>query len=115
MTHDEYVKLIKDSALSIGKQAVMKYIITKWAWAGGALINPIIGLVVGFVLEVAIKYTEFGAFFIYTDMRVGNQAKAFEEAAIRNQLAQANGTKEEKRAAEIALIKAFDRFADFKS
>lgn len=114
-THDQYVSLIKETALSVGKQAVMRYLVTQFPWMGAALINPIIGLVVGYILGVAIKYTEFGAFFQYTDLRVGNQAKSFEEAAIKNQLAQASGNKEEIRRAEIELIKAFDNFASFRT
>lgn len=114
-THDEYVNLIKETALSVGKQAVMRYLVAQFPWMGAALINPIIGLVVGYILGVAIKYTEFGAFYQYTDLRIGNQAKGFEEAAIRNQLAQQSGNKEEIRRAEKELIKAFDTFVSLRT
>jgi hypothetical protein len=114
-THGAYVELIKDTALSIGKQAVMKYLVSQFPWMGVAFINPIIGMLVGYVLTVAIKYTEFGAFYQYTDLRVGNQARSFETAAIANQLAQASGDKERIKRAEQDLIKAFDRFASFRS
>lgn len=115
MKHDDYVNAIKEAALSIGKQAVMRVIMAKIPASIAWLANPILGFFVGWVLTIAIKYTEFGAFYQYTDLRVGAQAKDFEEAAIKNQIAQQSGSKEEKRNAEINLIRAFDKFASLKS
>lgn len=115
MTHDEYVNLIKETALSVGKNAVMKVIMAKIPGSIAWLASPILGFLVGWVLTIAIKYTEFGAFYQYTDLRIGDQAKDFEAAALANQAAQLNGTKEEKINAEKNLIKAFDRFFSLRS
>jgi hypothetical protein len=115
MTKEEYANQIKESALSIGKQAVMQFLITKFPWMGMTLINPIVGLLVGYILGIAIKETEFGLFYQYIDMRTGQQQSEFEKAAMENFRAQQSGTLEEKLNAEKNLIAKFRIFTRLTS
>lgn len=116
MTRDEYVESIKSAALDIAKRGVMKFLASKavefkvsflMSGFGGWLA----GLVVGKVLEIAIKYTEFAAFFLYIDMRVDRQGDEFSKAAH----AWYNAPPEEKAKFEKAYLESFYNLASLKS
>jgi hypothetical protein len=115
VTREEYANQIKESALAIGKQAVMQFLIMKFPWMGMTIVNPIIGLLVGYILGIAIKETEFGLFYQYIDMRTGNQQSEFEKAAMENFRIQKSGTAEEKLNAEKNLIAKFRAFASLRN
>jgi len=111
-SRDEYVELLKSTALSMGKDAVLKILLAQLPakmvtgfW--GAMINPILGLLVQRTLEIAIRETAIGAFFLYIDMRTSAQGRDFEKAAAHNVLVQLTGTEEEKARAEKELINRF--------
>lgn len=114
-SRDEYVELLKSTALSMGKDAVLKLLLAQLPaklTSGfiGALLNPIFGFLVGKVLEIAIRETEIGAFFLYIDLRTSAQGKAF-EAQMRNNLdAQKSGDPAKIAKAEKELINAFKAF-----
>lgn len=73
--------------------------------------NPILGFVVGKVLEIAIRETEIGLFFLYIDLRTSTQGRDFEKYMRLNLDAQKNGTPEQKAKAEKELKDAFRAFA----
>lgn len=114
-TRDEYVELLKSTALSLGKQEVLPLLLAQLP-SGlttgfvGSLFNPILGFIVGKALEIAIRETEIGAFFLYIDLRTSAQGREFEKAARENLLKQQNGTPEERAAAEKELKSAFKAF-----
>ena len=93
----------------------MDFLISKAPFLALPVVNPILGLIVGEILSIAIKESAIGIYFAYTDMRVGKQGQDFEAAALRNQAAQASGTKEEKAAAEKALIDSLRAFGRINS
>lgn len=112
---DEYVELLKSTALSLGKEQVLKLLAAELPIGlttgfVGSLLNPIFGFLVGKVLEIAIRETEIGAFFLYIDLRTSAQGREFEKVARRNQAAQQSGTPAEKAAAEKELVSAFKAF-----
>ena len=113
MTRDEYVELIKSTALDLGQRFVMSYLVAKLPFLAWPIVNPIASFIVGYVLKIAIRETEFGLFYLYIDTRTNKQGVAFMEAAIRNRKAQENGTPEEKEKAEKELIDAFRAFVKF--
>jgi hypothetical protein len=115
LTRDQYVETIKETALSMGKKLVMDWLVSKAAFMAWAFPNMIAGFFVSKVLEVAIRETEFGLFFLYIDLRTSAQGKDFAEAAIRNQLLQKTGTEQEKADAEADLIRKFRDFVKFTS
>jgi hypothetical protein len=115
MNQQEYADLLKSAALSLGKKLVMEALISKLPFLGLAWVNPIVALIVGKILEIAIKQTELGLFFSYIDMRTSAQGRAFQDAAIHNREIRNAGTEQEIAAAEIALINSFRAFAKFNS
>ena len=117
-TRDEYVELLKSTALSVGKQKVLPLLLAQLpakltTGFFGALLNPLFGLIVGKALEIAIRETEMGAFFLFIDLRTSAQGREFEKQALANFEKQKHGTPEEKEAAELALIDAFRKFVKF--
>lgn len=88
----------------------MNYLVSRSAFFKFGFVNSITTIIVGQILSIVIKHTEAAAFFFYIDMRVGNQGKEFEKAAIANQIAQQSGSEDEKKIAEENLIKAFKAF-----
>ena len=115
MNHQQYADIIKSAALSAGKKAVMSYIVTAVPFFALPIINPILGLVVNWVLTIAIDETEMGLFFMYIDFRTNLQGKEFEAAALENFRAQTEGTEEEKINAEKNLIAKFRALAKFSN
>ena len=115
MTREETAAHLKEAALSIGKTVVMQILVQRFAFMGLAFVNPIVGLLVGYVLGIAIKETELGLFFNYIDMRTGNQMNEFETAEMTNFKVQQNGTTEEKANAEKILLDKFRSFARLTS
>lgn len=111
MDRDQYVEFVKDSALDLGKRAVMKYLAARVPFLAGGFPGWVAGLIVGKILTVAIKETEMGIFFLYIDMRVDQQASEFDAAAI----AYHNAPPEEKHKYEKAYLDAFYKFASLKS
>ncbi len=114
-TRDEYVELLKSTALSLAKQEVLPLLLGQLPIAMttgflGAILNPVLGFVVGKVLEITIQETEVGAFFLYIDLRTSIQGREFEKAARENLLKQKTGTPEERARAEKELKDAFKAF-----
>jgi bacteriorhodopsin len=115
---DQYAEMIKDAALDIGKKAVMQFLVSKASWLALSWVNPFVAWIVGKVLEIAIKQTEMGMFFMYIDLRTSAQGRAFQEAAINNRNTQdklRHGliSKEEAAKAEKELIDSFRSFVKF--
>jgi hypothetical protein len=106
-SRDEYVAVIKQAFITLGKKAAMEFIVAKIPQLGvgilGAVANPILGYFIGLALEGITTAAETAAFFLYIDMRVGQQGKDFEAAAYANYNAQRNGTPQEKANAEKQL------------
>ena len=113
MTRDEYVEAIKRAAISAGTKATVHFIVSKLPFFASAIPNYFLGLVVGWILKIAVKYTELGAFFFYVDLRTNAQAKDFEDKALKNYQAQQSGTPEQQAQAEKELIDSFRTFARF--
>ncbi len=119
-TRDEYVELLKSTALSLGKKQILPLLLAQLP-AGlttgfvGMLLNPIFGFLVGKVLEIAIRETEIGLFFLYIDLRVNAQGKEFEAAMRANLAAQNGGNVADIAKAEKELIISFKNFVKFTS
>lgn len=93
----------------------MQFLVAKLPFLALPIINPIVGFVVGYILEVAIRQTEMGAFFLYIDTRTNKQGVAFMDAATRNRIAQQSGSPEEISHAEKNLIDTFRAFIKFSN
>lgn len=110
MTRDEYVDLIKSTALDLGSRFAMRYLIARFSFIALPIIGPIVEWAVGYILRIAIRETEMGAFFAFIDTRTNQQGVKFTDAAIRNRIAQTTGSAEDKIKAEQELIDSFRAF-----
>jgi len=110
MTRTEYVTLMKETFVTLGVRAVMSELVSKWSFFALPFFNPLTKLAVEWVVKFLAKYGETAAFFLYIDMRVGEQAKDFEAAAMANFMAQKTGTPAEKKRAEENLKRTFTEF-----
>ena len=115
MAREESIAAIKAAFLQVGKDIAMKFLVSRFPFMGWAIVNPILGFVIGQVLEALITRGEMMAFFGYIDWRTDKQGKAFEEAAAANAKAQNGGTDEEKRIARENLIRVADEFFNLAS
>ena len=106
MTIDDLVEQLKGAIITIGTQSVMAFLSVNAPFFALPVIRQITEFAVNKIISLAIKETEIGAFFAYVDIYTKAQVKAFEEAAIRNKIAQESGTDEEKKKAEEAFIAA---------
>jgi hypothetical protein len=113
MTRDEYVELIKDSAIELGVKSSMAWLTSQFSFIGLSIPNFFVTKIVEVVLTIAIKHAEMGVFFTYIDLRTSKQGKEFEEAALRNKQVKENGTEDEKKKAEQDFIDKFRAFAKF--
>ena len=97
----------------MGKRLVFDFIVSKVPFLGNFIFGPILGAVIGKILEIAIKYTEMGAFFLYIDLRTSAQGRAFEKAAFANVNAQKSNDAKVRANAEKELIDSFRAFIKF--
>ena len=103
-SRDVYVDVIKEAFITLGKKAAMEFIVAKLPFLqsgfGAIIVNPIVGYFITMAVKGITEGAETAAFFLYIDMRVGEQGKDFEAAAYENYRAQREGTPEEKLRAE---------------
>lgn len=117
---DQYVEQLKSTFLALGKQQVLPLLLAQLParlTTGflGSLINPILGFLVGKILEIAIREAEIGAFFLYIDMRVKGQGKDFEAKMAAHLEAQKSGDPARISKAEKELLMSFKNFVKFTS
>lgn len=77
MTHDEYVKMLKDYVLKTATKKVVGLLISKFAILGWGPFGYITKIVVEKVIKKALYETEMGLFYAYTDFRVNHQGREF--------------------------------------
>lgn len=115
MDHDQYAALIKSTLSRMIIKSVMAALVKQAAFFAWGPVNGIIAFVVTKLVDFIINQTELAIFLEYTDMRVGQQGKAFTQAALENSAAQMNGTPEQRALAEKKLIDSFREFAKLKN
>lgn len=111
MSHDEYVEMLKDTLLRQLKNSVVKALLTKFAFLSWGPLGPLVSLVVGKILEIAIYQSELVIYLLYTDFRVAKQGRDFNKALEANLEAQKNGNEDEKLKAEQNLKDSFRNLA----
>jgi hypothetical protein len=115
VSHQEYVDAIKNTAVSTGKKVLIEYLTKQFPYLFIPVLGPVVSFVIGKLVEILVRETEFAIFFKYIDLRVDSQGRAFSQAAMNNYDAQKNGTPEEIKKAELELIDKFRKFAILKS
>ena len=109
MTKDEYVAAIIGAFVSAGKKLALEWLVARIPFFGWPVVNPIMGWIVGLVVEALANQAEMRTFFVYIDIRTNLQAKDFEKAC--EKLLKASPEEREKREQE--LMVAFRQFARF--
>lgn len=112
---DEYVASIKSAFVSLATKFTMAWAITLSPAFANKFLSKIIELIANKLFQFLANQSELGIFFIYIDTRVGEQATAFNDAAMHNWKVQKSGTKEEKAKSEADLFAKFKTFAVLKS
>lgn len=107
MTRDDYVASIKSAFVTVGSKAVEGILIGYFPFLASPFLSPVLNWIVEKVMTDLADGGELAAFFVYIDMRVTAQGRAFSEAAAKNQEALKNGTEADKAQAKIDLMKAF--------
>lgn len=82
-------------------------LVRKWPWLGGAIANPIVGLAIGFVVGLGVKYGDWLSFMVVDDWKRTREGEAYVKAALDNAH---TPTPENKQ----AQIDAFDRLLGVK-
>lgn len=111
---DEYVASLKSAFVSLATKFTMAWAVSLSPLFANKFLSKIIELISNSLFRFLADQTELGAFFLYIDTRVGEQASAFNAAALHNWKVQQNGTKEEKVQSEADLFAKFKPFAMLK-
>jgi len=94
---------IKAALFSLVKKQVMAIAIKKIPILGSSILNPVLGLIVGKILEIAFKETELAIYFYKIDKLTKEQADKVSKA--QDALEKAK-TEKEKKDAENELKKS---------
>ncbi len=114
MKIDQFIETLKSQLVTIGTNGVMTFLAIEVPFFAFPVVNKVTRLIVEKVIEIAIRYTELGAYFLYVDQYTAAQSDAFSNAAKKNLEAQRNGTAEQKKQAEMELINRTRDLIKFK-
>lgn len=107
MTFDQYIEEAKSFLLKRAVNKVFEVIISKITFLAWGPLGPLVKYILSKIIKIAIYESEMAIFFLYTDIRVNAQGRAFYDSIEDNLNAQ-NGTDEEaKKHAEKKLIDSF--------
>jgi hypothetical protein len=99
--------------LSLGKEVVSNYILSRLPNILLGISNPIVHFVVEKILYVFIYKVETSALFYYIDIRTAHQSDEFIKAAQNNKALQMTGTQEQKDEAKKLVISSLRNLAKF--
>lgn len=97
---------VKSFAIKKAKETAIKTVAKKLPFLFFGPVGPLTSLIIEKVVEIVINETEVRAFFVYTDLRVNEQGRAF----IKNSLEYYNNRTLEN---EKKCIDSFESFASF--
>lgn len=104
-TLDDFISDLKETAIDLGVSGVMAYLTLQAPiFTKIPILGALIKAIVRKVLEIAVKYTELGAYFVYVDAYTAQQAKDFKEASAALEAAKLKGNKDEIEKAKQAKI-----------
>lgn len=115
MTRDDYVNSIKSAFVLLGTKAVMTELVALTGFFAFPLIGPITNWVIEKILTIVATKAETQAFFLFIDMRVAEQGRDFESAAINFWKLKQGTDAQAIKEAENELIKKFVPLVKFAS
>lgn len=80
MTRNEYIDILKKTAIQTIKKQVIAYCISKAPFLRMRFFNPILSLIIEKLVVYIVNETELRLFFVYSDFRTSVQANAYVEA-----------------------------------
>jgi len=111
-TTKQLVQVAKDLFIDTSKAILKSYLSSIIAIPiVGTIVNSLIDFFVGKIADGL----EVASFFVYTDVRVTAEGRAYFDAKIKGYEVELNGTPEQKKAAEDAIKTAFYNLAHFNS
>ncbi len=111
---DQVIEDLKSQLINIGTKGVMTYLMTQSPFFSIPIIKLLVSSIVKSVIEITVRYTELGAYFIYVDTFTEAQVEALKASMLVNKLAQESGDNEAKKKAEndlVASARAIIKFA----
>lgn len=104
-------KLLKQAIYDYAKKQIIDAIVSRVPFLGASFFNPILGFFIGKILDIVYEHVYRAISFALTDIEVGMQKRAYEEAVVKLQevLAKENATEQE---IEDAKKKFKDSFRD---
>lgn len=115
MTRDEYVASIKSAFVFLGSKAVKAELVALTGFFGLPLISGLVDWALEKILTIIATKAETQIFFFFIDMRVAEQGRDFESAALNYWKIQQSGNEEARKEAESELIKKFVPLVKFAS
>ena len=115
MTRDEYVASIKSAFILLGTKAVKAQLIALTGFFGLPLISGFVDWALGKILTIVATQAETQVFFFFIDMRVADQGRDFEAAALSYWRLQQEGSEAARKEAENELLKKFIPLVKFAS
>ena len=115
MNYQEYVEAVKTTAIATAKKSLLTALLKKVPFLFWGPLAPLVNICVEKCIEILIRETEFGVFFLYTDFRVDRQGIDFAKVAMENHKIQQTGTEDEKRNSEKRLIDCFKQFISVRT
>lgn len=111
MTRDQSIGAIKIAFATIGREAVMGWLIAQIPVLAHPFLRAVLNQFIDELMNFIVDGAETGVFFRYIDVRSTRQGRDFESSAFRNAVAQMSGTPEEKANAKKDLLEKFYAFA----
>ena len=115
MTRDEYVASLKSAFILLGVKAVKTQLLALTGFFGLPLVSGLVDWALQKMLTILATQAETQVFFFFIDMRVAEQGRDFEAAALNYWRLQQSGNEEMRKEAEVELIKKFVPLAKFAS
>lgn len=115
MIRDDYVNSIKSAFVLLGTKAVVTELVALTGFFALPLIGPFTNWAVEKILTIVATKAETQAFFLFIDMRVAEQGRDFEAAALAYWTLNQSGSPEAIKEAENELIKKFVPLVKFAS
>ena len=116
MRVDDFISELKNTIVDLGVSGVMAYLTLQVPYlVKMPIVGALIKAIVRKVLELAIYYTELGAYFIYADAYTLKQATDFVNAAKEFEAVKLKGNQDEIEKARQAKMDHFRNLVKFRN
>lgn len=111
MTHAEYVNILKGTLQKLLLNSVLTFLYAEVPLLSVPPLKNILSFFINKIISILLNQTELAIFLRYTDIRVSQEGKAFNDAVLKNHEAQTQGDENARKIAEKNLMDTFRIFA----